>query len=345
MADRAYFLDRGFGESRGVVTLQGRPERLIIARDTDPPCQALGARSIGRVTKIDRQSALAFVALEAGPEAVINLRSASPPLAQGAVVEVEVKSEARGDKGAVVHLIGPGRGAPRLTSPAPDLETRMRVLARSEGVDSGSGARRAADAAQDEAIEPLFSLPGGGQIAVEPTRALTAVDVDMAAAHGPAGKAMVKAVNLAAIREAARVLRLKGLGGLVVIDFVGRGHDGPALLAAARSAFAPDNPGVAIGPVSRFGLMELAIPRRARPVVDILRGGRPGLGPATVAMNLLRALERQAMADPGGRFEVATAPDIAEAAGKGFEALIAKLGARIALRPEQDRVEFEIRRS
>jgi Ribonuclease G/E len=261
------------------------------------------------------------------------------------VVEVEVKSEARGDKGAVVHLIGPGRGAPRLTSPAPDLETRMRVLARSEGVDSGSGARRAADAAQDEAIEPLFSLPGGGQIAVEPTRALTAVDVDMAAAHGPAGKAMVKAVNLAAIREAARVLRLKGLGGLVVIDFVGRGHDGPALLAAARSAFAPDNPGVAIGPVSRFGLMELAIPRRARPVVDILRGGRPGLGPATVAMNLLRALERQAMADPGGRFEVATAPDIAEAAGKGFEALIAKLGARIALRPEQDRVEFEIRRS
>lgn len=344
MPERAFFLDRGFGESRGVVTLQGRPERLIIARDTDPPCQTLGARSIGRVISIDRPSALAFVALEAGPEAVINLRSGSPLLAQGAVVEVEVKSEARGDKGAVVNVVGQGQGRPRLTTPAPDLETRMRDLARGESVDSGPTARRVADEAQDEVIETLFSLPGGGQMAVEPTRALTAIDIDMAAARGPAAKAAVKAVNLAAIREAARVLRLKGLGGLVVIDLVGRGHDGPALLAAARSAFAPDNPGVAIGPVSRFGLVELAIPRRARPVFDILSGVRPGPSPATLAMSLLRALEREAMADPGGRFEVGAAPDIAEAAGKGFEALIAKLGARIALRPEPNRSGFEIQR-
>jgi hypothetical protein len=48
---------------------------------------------------------------------------------------------------------------------------------------------------------------------------------------------------MAALSLAARILRLKGLGGIVVFDLVGRGHDGQALVTAARNAFAADNPG------------------------------------------------------------------------------------------------------
>ena len=148
-----------------------------------------------------------------------------------------------------------------------------------------------ADAAQDEALETIFPLPGGGSFAIEPTRALIAVDVDLGAAAGPAAKRAARAANLAALSEAARVLRLKGLGGLVVIDLAGRGHDGAALLTAAKTAFAPDNPGVAFGPISRFGTLELTVPRRARsrstdcstPPASAPRGHWPCAGPAARA--------------------------------------------------------------
>ena len=43
MSERRFFLDRGVGETRAVVTLDGRPERLLIARDDDFAIQALGA--------------------------------------------------------------------------------------------------------------------------------------------------------------------------------------------------------------------------------------------------------------------------------------------------------------
>ena len=148
---------------------------------------------------------------------------------------------------------------------------------------------------------------------------------------------MTRAANLAALAEAARVLRLKGLGGLVVIDLAGRGHDAPALLAAARAAFGPDNPGVAFGPVSRFGALELTIPRRARPTLDILTQGGHVLSATSSAMDLLRAIEREAARESGARLEVVAASAIADAARPFLARLTDRLGARIALRPDAGR--------
>ena len=71
MSRRALFLDEGFGERRGVVTLDGRPERLLIERDGSGSAR-LGARFVARVTRIDRASALAFLDL-GSEEAVLNL--------------------------------------------------------------------------------------------------------------------------------------------------------------------------------------------------------------------------------------------------------------------------------
>ena len=50
----------------------------------------------------------------------------------------------------------------------------------------------------------------------------------------------------------------------------GRFPTGTPVLTAARAAFSPDNPGVAIGPVGRFGTMEMTIPRRAPPLAETL---------------------------------------------------------------------------
>jgi len=67
MTERRAYLDVGVGETRGVVTLDGRPERLILARDSDIACQALGAEVVGRVRKVERTLALvmAFAGLAA----------------------------------------------------------------------------------------------------------------------------------------------------------------------------------------------------------------------------------------------------------------------------------------
>ena len=81
---------------------------------------------------------------------------------------------------------------------------------------------------------------------------------------------------------------------IVVLDLVGRGHDGNALMAAARAAFGPDNPGVSIGPVGRFGTMELSLPRRARPLAEVLCREDGRLSDRTLAQRLVRRLRNTA---------------------------------------------------
>ena len=343
MSRRAY-LDAGIGEARGVVVLDGRPERLLIVRDDDPPCQRLGARSVARARKIDRALGLAFLQLPEGPDAVLELRRESGRLVEGQALLVEIRSEGRGDKGPSVRLAGEAEGPPKLAAPAPALEETLAALAPDAAIETGPDARAFADAAEAEALESVFPIPGGGSLAVERTRALIAVDVDVGARPGAEAKRNVRAANLAALAAAARILRLKGEGGLVVIDLAGRGHDGPALIAAARSAFAPDNPGVALGPISRFGTLELTVPRRRRPALERLLDADGQLSLETLALRLTRALERQATTDPGARIRARAAPALAERATPYIRRLAERFGARfeVVADPDRPRDRFEV---
>jgi len=247
MTERRLYLDVGVGETRGVVTLDGRPERLLISRDGDIACQALGAEVVGRIRKVERQLALAFVDLGEGPDGVLNLRPDTARLVEGQAVRVEIRSETRAGKGASLRLIGEAEGPPRIITPAPGIEDELAAVASRAEVVTGGVARAMADGAEAEALETVFPLPGGGSVAIETTRALIAVDVDLGERAGSDAKRATRGANFAALTTAARVLRLKGEGGLVVIDLAGRGHDGPALISGARLAFGPDNPGVAFG--------------------------------------------------------------------------------------------------
>ncbi len=347
MAERKIWLDPGIGERRGVVTLDGRPERLLIERDGDQAVQAAGARSTARVRKIERASAIAFVEMAAGPDAALNLDPDGPRLVEGQLVEIEIRIEARHGKGPVARLVGEADGSPSLVAAGPTLEERLASFGSGARLETGGAARAVADAAQVEALATQFALPGGGAIVVEPTRALTAVDVDLGSRSAANAKQAARAANFAALAVAARVLRLKGLGGLVVIDFVGRGHDAPALLSAARAAFAPDNPGVAFAHISRFGVLEMTIPRRYAPSREILadQGGAPR--PLTVALELIRRLEREASLDGGGRFVGQAAPEVAVAAVPALALLAAKVGNRVMIEADPSRpgASFEVIRS
>lgn len=204
-----------------------------------------------------------------------------------------------------------------------------------------------ADEAEAEVLETVHRLPGGGDIAIETTRALTSIDVDLGDRKGQDAKRITRQANLAAITEGARLLRLKGLGGLVILDLVGRGHDGHALLAAARLAFAPDNPGVAIGPVGRFGTMELSIPRRTRPLSEYLQQAGDALNDRSLAQRLIRRFESEGAAQPGARLTAVCAPAVAKTAEPLVAALSARMGARFAVTADparsRDRLEVSAR--
>ena len=325
---RKFFLDRSIGETRGVITLDGRPERLLITRDGEPAATRLGARSVARVRSVEKNIGAAFLDLPGGVEALYSLRQDELPPVRGAAVEVEIRTEARQGKLATVRLIGPAEGEPRLLQAAPDIEAELRDLARGGKIVEGLGAREAADAAEAEALETIHALPGGGNIAIEPTRALVSIDVDLGGRPGSDTKSGARMSNLTALGMAARLLRLKGLGGLVIFDLVGRGHDGKAIDGAARAAFSPDNPGVAIDKISRFGTLTLTVPRRRRPVLDTLLDERCGLSARTGALRLVRELEREGRAAPGGKLTAACAPAVLAA----FESLRAPLTERLGAR-------------
>jgi Ribonuclease G/E len=333
MSDRRIYLDRGIGETRGVVTLDGRPERLIVRRDDDDPRLLLGARLVARVASLEPALMTAFLDLGGGAEAILPFRPDAKPV-RGQTLEIEIRGEPRRGKLAIARAFGPGEGAPRLTAAAPDVAAELQDLVRDAKLVEGRAAREVADEAEAEALEVVHPLPGGGELAIEPTRALTAIDVDLSERKGGDAKRVTRQANMAALGMAARLLRLKGLGGIVVIDLVGRGHDGNTLLATARAAFGPDNPGVSIGPVGRFGTMELSLPRRTRPLAEILCREDGALSDRTLAQRLIRRLEAEAASQPGARLTARCAPDVAKAAAPLAKRLAEQIGARFEIAPD-----------
>jgi len=326
--NRRLFLDDAPGEARAVVVLDERPERLLIERASDPPGHRPGARLAARVRRIERSLLTVFVDVGFEPDAVLPLGAQTAGLSEGARIEVEVVSAPRREKGAVVRLVGPAVGEPRVLAAAAPLIERLARFAPKTEIVTGRAARAAAEVAETEALARVHSLPSGGSLAIEPTRALIALDVDLGAAAGDARRAAARA-NREAIAAAARLLRLKALGGAIVIDLAGKGHDGDALKALAAAAFAPDQPGVAMGPITRFGLWPLVLPHRAAPVAEILCTAQGLVTDESLAFRLLRDLE--SAAGPGLRVEARAAPEVAAAAVRMDAYLRQRIGARFRI--------------
>jgi len=338
---RRLLLDESAGERRAVVLLDDRPERLWIERAGEPIPLEAGRLAIARVRRVAHGLRLAFLDLGAAGEAVLPL--ASPVCHEGATVKVEIVAPPRAGKAAVARQTGPGDGEPRLLDARQDLIERLQGAAPGQLIETGDPAREAADLAEEAVLATEHPLGGGANLAIEATRGLTAVDVDMGRAGVGDSQRAAARVNGLAIAAAARLLRLRGQGGLIVFDLVGRGQDGDAVLKAARSAFAPDMPGVTFGPVSRLGVFHLAAPWRTTPTREQLVGVDGLLTPRTVAQRLARAIEREAAR--AVRVRAVCAPEVAIATGPMRAALVARLGPRFDIQadPALGREAFEVR--
>src|SRR5262249_1195195 len=109
------------------------------------------------------------------------------------------------------------------------------------------------------ALEPRVDLASGAWLLFEPGQTLTAIDVNSGTAQGGAGERLRLKINLEAAREVARQVRLRHIGGIVVIDFIdlkdvmARRQVAEALRHAAIGDWEP----CWIGTMSRIGLVEM----------------------------------------------------------------------------------------
>ena len=122
-------------------------------------------------------------------------------------------------------------------------------------------------------IESAFShtvtLPAGGSIVIDHTEALVSIDINSArATKGSDIEATALNTNLEAAEEIARQLRIRDLGGLVVIDFIDMGpqKNQRDVENRLRDAVRQDRARVQIGKISRFGLLEMSR-QRLRPSI------------------------------------------------------------------------------
>lgn len=120
-------------------------------------------------------------------------------------------------------------------------------------------------------IETIFKrrvpLPSGGSIAIDPTEALTAIDVNSGGSvRGPNPEETAYRTNIEAAREIARQLRLRDIGGLIVIDFIDMREPSHIheVEQEMRRAMHHDKARHEISRISRFGLMQISR-QRLRP--------------------------------------------------------------------------------
>ena len=120
------------------------------------------------------------------------------------------------------------------------------------------------------AFQREISLPSGGSIVIDPTEAMVSIDVNSArATKGKDIESTAFATNTEAAREIARQLRLRDLGGLIVIDFIDMQDEKhqQKVEGTFRSAVQSDRARIQIAAISRFGLLELSR-QRLRPSLD-----------------------------------------------------------------------------
>ena len=118
-----------------------------------------------------------------------------------------------------------------------------------------------------EAFTPRVNMPSGGYLFVEHTEAMHVVDVNSGrAGHGMTQEENSVAVNLEAVRYIAKHLRLRDLGGIIVVDFIDLRLDSNRrkVLQALRREFKKDRAVTKVLPMSDFGLVEITR-QRLRP--------------------------------------------------------------------------------
>ena len=203
-------------------------------------------------------------------------------------------------------------------------------------------------------------LPSGGSIVIDPTEALVSIDINSArATRGSDIETTALNTNLEAADEIARQLRLRDLGGLIVIDFIDMESqkNQRAVEDRLRDAVRQDRARIQIGRLSRFGLLELSR-QRLRPSIgestSIACPRCSGMGTIrsvdSLALALLRLIGEEARKDRTvkviAQLPVEVATYLMNEKRDWLNGIETKSGAQVVLVPNKylETPSYEIRR-
>ncbi len=173
----------------------------------------------------------------------------------------------------------------------------------------------------DQAYGRVVRLPSGGSMVIDHTEALTSIDINSArATKGSDIEETAFNTNLEAAEEIGRQLRIRDLGGLIVIDFIDMdaGKHQRAVEDRLRDALQLDRARVQIGRISRFGLLEMSRQRLRASLGESTQIVCPrcdGHGSIrsieSLSLSILRVVEEHAMKDSTGQVLVQVPPSVA----------------------------------
>ncbi|WP_313323262.1 ribonuclease E [Stutzerimonas nitrititolerans] len=159
----------------------------------------------------------------------------------------------------------------------------------------------------ETAFQREVKLPSGGSLVIDPTEALVSIDINSArATKGGDIEETALQTNLEAAEEIARQLRLRDIGGLIVIDFIDMtpAKNQRAVEEKMREALEADRARIQVGRISRFGLLEMSR-QRLRPSLGETSGivcprcNGQGIirDVESLSLAILRLIEEEALKD------------------------------------------------
>ena len=162
----------------------------------------------------------------------------------------------------------------------------------------------------ESAFGHTVNLPSGGSVVIDHTEALISIDINSArATRGSDIEETALHTNLEAADEIARQLRLRDVGGLIVIDFIDMSpsRNQREVENRLRDALKQDRARIQLGRISRFGLLEMSR-QRLRPslgesslmLCPTCTGHGTVRGPESLALSILRIVEEGAMKEKTG---------------------------------------------
>jgi ribonuclease E len=212
----------------------------------------------------------------------------------------------------------------------------------------------------ETAFQREVRLPSGGSIVIDPTEALVSIDINSArATRGGDIEETALNTNLEAADEIARQLRLRDMGGLVVIDFIDMlaPKNQRAVENRVRDALEIDRARVQVGRISRFGLLEMSR-QRLRPslgetsaiVCPRCNGQGTIRDTKSLALSILRLLEEEAIKDRSAEVRAIVPVDVAAYLLNEKRAALSEIEADTKARvlvipnPNFETPHFEVRR-
>ncbi len=210
------------------------------------------------------------------------------------------------------------------------------------------------------AFKRVISLPSGGSIVIDHTEALIAIDVNSArATRGADIEETALQTNLESVTEIARQLRIRDLGGLVVIDLIDMtvSRNQRAVESQLKESLTPDRARVQVGKISRFGLLEMSRQRLRSSISDANYRVCPRCeGTGTIrnvvssSLNLLRLIEEKALQENTEAIQVILPLDMAtyllNEKRHEVNQLESRLASRIIIIPSEQlsSPQFELKR-